>query len=322
VAPGGDCPQFRAFLDRIFAGDAALIGFVQRALGYALAGVVAEHALFFCFGSGGNGKSVLLNTVAHILGGYAAVAPAELLAAAPAARNAADLAFLRGARFAMAPEMERGRRWNEPLIKSLTGGDRITARDAHGALATWRPGFKLFVAGNHAPELAGVDAAIRRRFNLVPFAVTIDDPDPMLLRKLVEEWPGILAWMLEGCRAWQAEGLRPPLAVAAATGAYLAAQDTFGAWLDEGACVAEGATAATADLYASWSAYAAAAQEAAGSKKAFAQALQARGFAPCRLGHAGVRGFRGLALALHDEAETAGNPSASVSAGWGTAGRA
>jgi putative DNA primase/helicase len=213
--------------------------------------------------------------------------------------------------------MERGRRWNEGLVKSLTGGDRITARDGRGALQTWKPGFKLFVAGNHAPELGGVDAAIRRRFNLVPFGVTIDDPDPALPRKLVAEWPGILAWMLEGCRAWHAEGLAPPPAVTAATAAYLAAQDTFGAWVEE--CVrraSDGVTAALADLYASWSAYAAAAQEPAGSKKAFTQALQNRGFAPCRIGHDRTRGFMGLCLASRDRVGIGENLSASVRDDW------
>src|SRR5438045_2528601 len=88
----------------------------------------------------------------------------------PAARSA-------GARLVAVQEAEHGRRWNEARIKTLSGGDAVTARTMRGDFFTYRPGFKLFITGNRKPELACVDEAIRRRFNLVPFAVTIADPD-------------------------------------------------------------------------------------------------------------------------------------------------
>ena len=54
-----------------------------------------------------------------------------------------------------------------------------------------------------------VDEAMRRRFNLVPFMVTVppSERDAELAEKLRKEWGGILQWMIEGCLAWQAEGL-------------------------------------------------------------------------------------------------------------------
>jgi putative DNA primase/helicase len=211
-------------------------------------------------------------------------------------RHPADLAMLRGARLVAAQEAEHGRRWNEARIKTLSGGDAVTARTMRGDFFTYRPGFKLFITGNRKPELSCVDEAIRRRFNLVPFAVTIADPDPALPRKLEAEWPGILAWMIEGCREWQRIGLAPPEAVTAATAAYLAEEDTFGGWLDECVHAALEGTATSADLFASWASYAAAAQEPVGSTKAFSHALQARGFARCRIGHAGTNGFKGIRL--------------------------
>jgi putative DNA primase/helicase len=56
------------------------------------------------------------------------------------------------------------------------------------------PQFKLFIIGNHKPGLRSVDEAIRRRFNLIPFTVTIPlaERDIGLVDKLKEEWPGIL----------------------------------------------------------------------------------------------------------------------------------
>ena len=57
-------------------------------------------------------------------------------------------------------------------------------------------------------SLRSVDEAIRRRFHLIPFAVTIpaEERDVELAEKLKAEWPGILAWMIKGCLEWQAKG--------------------------------------------------------------------------------------------------------------------
>jgi putative DNA primase/helicase len=83
------------------------------------------------------------------------------------------LARLLGARLATAVETEEGRRWAESKIKSLTGGDRSSARFMRQDYFELVPQFKLVVAGNHRPGLRSVDEAIRRRFRLVPFTVTI-----------------------------------------------------------------------------------------------------------------------------------------------------
>lgn len=217
VAPGGDRPRWRKFLDEITGGNAELQSFLQRIAGYVLTGSIREHALFFFYGTGGNGKSVFLNTLTAILADYAAVAPMETFIVTQSERHPTDLAGLQGARLVTAQETERGRRWAESKIKALTGGDPIRARFMRQDFFTYLPSFKLVIAGNHRPSLSGVDAAIRRRFHLVPFTVTIANPDKDLIDKLRAEWPAILVWMIEGCLAWQREGLNPPAAVRDAT---------------------------------------------------------------------------------------------------------
>jgi putative DNA primase/helicase len=151
-------------------------------------------------------------------------------------RHPTDLAGLRGARLVTATETEEGRRWAESRIKQLPGGDTIAARFMRQDFFEYRPQFKLFIAGNHKPSLRSVDEAIRRRFHLVPFAVTIppEERDGELAEKLKNEWPGILAWMIEGSLGWQTDGLHQPEAVSTATEAYLSAEVTIAAWLDEG----------------------------------------------------------------------------------------
>jgi putative DNA primase/helicase len=138
------------------------------------------------------------------------------------------LAALRGARLVTASETQEGRQWDETKVKLLTGGDKISARFMRGDFFEFIPQFKLVIAGNHRPTLRTVDEAIRRRLNLVPFTVTIPpaERDPELTEKLKAEWPGILGWMIEGCLAWQQQGLSPPAAVREATSRYMDAEDS------------------------------------------------------------------------------------------------
>ena len=86
-----------------------------------------------------------------------------------------------------------------------------------------------------APDICAPIRAARRRFNLIPFTVTIpaEERDKDLSDKLKAEWSGILQWMIDGCVDWQQRGLAPPEVVTAATAAYLDAQDSVAAWLDE-----------------------------------------------------------------------------------------
>lgn len=280
ATPGGACPRWHQFLDRVTAGDAELYAFLQRVAGYALTGTTGEHALFFAYGTGANGKGTFLNTLAALMGDYAAIASMDTFTASRGERHPADLAMLRGARLVTAQETEEGRNWAESRIKALTGGDPITARFMRQNFFTFAPTFKLFIAGNHKPGLHGVDEAMRRRLHLVPFTVTIPaaERDPELPGRLKAEWGGILAWAIQGCLAWQRDSLAPAAAVRAATDGYLDAEDALGTWLAE-RCrrIGYGGTESSA-LYADWTAWAKAAGEEVGSQKRFSQALEAKGY--------------------------------------------
>lgn len=280
VAPGGECPTWLAFLERVFAGDQALIAFAQRMLGYSLTGSNRDHALFFFYGTGGNGKGVFLNTWAQILGDYATIAAIETFTASRGDRHPTDLAMLRGARVVIAQETEEGQRWAESRIKALTSGDPISARFMRQDFFSFMPTFKLMIAGNHKPSLRSVDEAAKRRFNLLQFAVTIpeDERDPTLPEKLKAEWPGILAWAIEGCLEWQRIGLSPPPAVQAATASYLADEDTIGLFLAERCSMDDpNATTEVKDLFAAWKDWTTLAGEYTGSIKRFSTALVTRG---------------------------------------------
>lgn len=297
VTPGGECPQWHAFLDTVTKGDADLQAFIQRMAGYCLTGSIREHALFFAFGTGANGKGVTINTLTGILGDYAAVASIDTFTASQNDRHPTDLAMLRGARLVTAQETEEGRRWAEARIKAMTGGDPITARFMRQDFFTFEPKFKLLIAGNHRPGLRNVDEAIRRRFNLVPFAVKIPaaERDKDLPEKLKVEWPGILRWAIDGCLDWQDIGLAPPAAVVVATNDYLKAEDALSLWLDECCLLGNTLQYGCTPLFNSWKAWADAAGEHAGSQKRFSQAMQARGHESVRQS-GGPAALRGVGL--------------------------
>lgn len=296
VSTGGACPTWLQFLSRVTGGNGELQAYLQRVFGYGLTGDTSAHALFFLYGTGANGKSVLIDTISGILGDYHQTAPIETFTASSSERHPTELARLRGARLVTAVETEEGRRWAESRIKALTGGDRLAARFMRQDFFEFSPQFKLVIAGNHKPGLRSVDEAIRRRFNLVPFTVTIPaaERDPYLRDRLKAEWSGILQWLVDGCLAWQREGLSPPLAVLEATAAYLEAEDALSVWIEE-CCTRDPSAWATATaLFASWKTWAARAGEFVGTTKRFSQNLETRGFQPFRKMNG--RGFQGLSI--------------------------
>jgi putative DNA primase/helicase len=213
VRAGGECPLWHAFLDRVTAGNKELAAYLQRVAGYCMTGSTREHVMFFLYGTGANGKSIFINTLRAIWNDYATVAPMEMFCETRNERHPTDLAFLRGARLVIAHETERNQHWAETKIKSLTGGDPITARFMRQDPFTFTPQFKLMIAGNHKPSLRGVDEAIRRRMHLVPFTVTIPEAerDTELFEKLKAEWPGILQGpSMDASNGSASAWLRPP----------------------------------------------------------------------------------------------------------------
>lgn len=153
VTPDANCPipLWRAFLKRITANDTELEEFIKRALGYGLTGIIREHAMFFCYGEGANGKGVLTNTVSKVFADYATASTFETFAASKAGhdRHPAELADLQGARLVTVPETEKGRHWNETRIKEITGGDKIKARRMRQDFFEFYPVLKPWFQGKN-----------------------------------------------------------------------------------------------------------------------------------------------------------------------------
>jgi putative DNA primase/helicase len=304
VSPKGKCPRWTTFLREITGGDDALQGYLRRIAGYFLTGVTIEQELYFFYGSGNNGKGAWTRAVSGILHDFHCSTAIETFTIAKLERHPTELAELRGARLVTAAETEEGRRWAEARIKEMTGGDEISARFMHQNFFKYFPQFKLLFLGNHMPILRTINKAITRRFNRIPFGVTIPESqvNKHLDDELKAEWPGILAWMIEGCLEWQRIGMCPPQAVTDAT--YLESEDVLGEWIDE--CCERDANAweNSTTLFYIWKPWAQEREEYVGSVKIFSTKLEDRGEFVKRK-KAGRRGFVGLRLKVKVVAEQA-----------------
>jgi putative DNA primase/helicase len=214
------------FLERILP-DEAVRSYLQRLAGYAMSGVVREHAFPILHGSGANGKSTWVEAIRFVWGDYAVQANPDLLMAKSGQSHPTERATLLQRRLAIVSETEEGRSLAEVMVKQLTGGDSISARFMRQDEFTFAPTHKLIMQTNHKPRVRGADFGIWRRIQLVPFAVRIsdDEKDEELKEKLRAEAPAILNWALAGCLEWQRSGLMPPAAVLDATAEYRKDED-------------------------------------------------------------------------------------------------
>ena len=215
---------WRRTVEQVFNRDQSLMNYFQKAVGYSLLGDNREQVMFICHGKGANGKSLLLETIREVFGSYGQSVPVSALMAGKANGSAAnpEIARLRGVRFALASETERGQRWSANRVKQLTGGDTVAARALYKDITEFKSKATIWVACNHKPEVDAADSAMWRRMRLIPFdrVFKTDEQDPDLLTKLVDEHDGILTWALQGLAMYRQQGLVEPDVVAKATKEY------------------------------------------------------------------------------------------------------
>lgn len=239
------------FLSDIFDGNEEMITYLQKAIGYSLTGSTREQIMFICHGKGRNGKSLFIETLSEILGDYASTIRASSLMVKTNDGPGNDIARLQNARFVTSSEPNEGFRFDEGLVKQLTGGDKVTARFLYGEDFEFTPKFKIWVTTNHKPIIRGTDDGIWRRMIMIPFKVQIpkEKVDKDLKYKLLREAPAILDWALEGCLKWQREGLELPAEIAKASDEYRTDMDVLEHFVSDHCERIEGGRAAAGDLY-------------------------------------------------------------------------
>ena len=294
--PSVRCPAWEQFLLDVMDGDKDLVRFLQLAVGYSLTGDVTEQCLFFLYGSGRNGKSTFIDTLIALFGDYALKAPTEMLMHVRHDRSQQETARLPGRRFVVVNETGDGSRFNEALIKDLTGGDRLTGRFLYNETFEFDPTHTLWIYGNHQPDIRGTDEGIWRRFRTIPFDRKFDDGDPELGRKLLAELPGILNWAIEGCIAWRKERLPMPQAVREATAAYRSTMDIVGAFIEQCCIVGPQYSSTAALLYKTYKEWCAISGERVQNQRRFGTALSERGYVRAKIDDPPKHGWRGIGV--------------------------
>lgn len=291
------------FLDDITVGDKELQTYLQRAIGYSMTGSTSEECLFICYGAGRNGKSKFLTAIEYVMGDYGKATRPETLLSKERGGASNDVAALAGARYVVTSETEDGKKLDISLVKQLTGGDMLTARFLHQEFFNFKAELKLWLTTNHKPDVTDVTTSIWERIKLIPFDAHFgpEKRDKNLEAKLQAIAPAILAWMVEGCLQWQAEGLSDPDRVKVATEDYRKENDPIADFFDEKCEVGTGMVAKFQDLHRAFQQWEASHNVyKPTSSKQFALHLKERGFSDGRVGKAKERVYYGIAVKSTD----------------------
>ncbi len=236
--PEACAKRWERCLEEIFARDTDAIAFLQRWGGYALTGVIRDHVVLIAHGTGRNGKGTVFERLRDVLGDYAVAVPFAAFTESRYRDDAGarpDIVRMRGARMITTAEGAFGTYLDESTIKRLSGGDTIYARGMRENGDEFQVVGKCILQTNHRPLVKGTDTALKARLRLLPFNVSFAGrEDTTLAEALKAELPGILNWLLAGCRAYQvAGGVGSCTAVDATTSDYFTDMDVIQGFLDE-----------------------------------------------------------------------------------------
>lgn len=286
-----NAPSFAAFMER-FQPSESVRRFLRAYHGYAITGLTGEQCLVFNIGGGSNGKSTFLEIICRIMGPYSQTLQFASIAEIGFGRRGdqatPDIARLPGARLVRASEPKRGERFDESMLKSMTGGEPMLVRHLQKGFFEFRPVFKLALSGNHRPEIGGVDHGIWRRMRIVPWPVQIADADrrpiETVLAEFSEEAPGILNWLIEGALDYLNHGLKAPAEVTDATDEYREEMDPIGGFIRD--CVTitpaplegEPDRITARDMHQAFYAWCVANSIRPWKEKSFSQAMAQKGF--------------------------------------------
>lgn len=275
--------------------------FLQRFAGMSLVGRVLEHVLVIATGSGRNGKGIMSGALSHALGDYAVTATNDLLIAGRYGhKSAGELAaqmVLRGSRWAVMSELNKGDKLDESTMKHLTGGDAITAKLMGQNYVEFKPSHTFFMLTNELPEVDANAKAAWARLRVVPFDVSFEGREDTTLEERLElEVNAVLTWAVEGLRAYHSQGLAAPAEVTARTDEYRADNDPLRRFIDEECVRSPGATVSKSLFASEYSRWAMDGREEMFSPKAIATHMQQiPGIKESRT--AGTRNWVGIGLA-------------------------
>lgn len=299
--PKAKAPEWEKFVKTVLP-DQKLRAYVHRLLGASMQGSpLPGHQFPFLFGSGGTGKSTLLETVVDVLGDYARIAPSTLLMrkGTTGSGSTYDIASLRGRRFVVVEELSGA--IDDNMLKLITAAKTLAARQIREAETEFRNVTALWMASNNEPRINGSDTGLRRRIKQVVMDVVLDGPayvGPLKAHMAAHEREGILAWLIRGAVAAERDGLVEPDVVARATDELFDSNNPVLEWL-ENSCIMDPDGIETGGAlhssYIDWCSRGKRRVEYRNAKSAtWARALKGVGLEPVRTST--MRGYSGVRL--------------------------
>ena len=228
--------QFLKFYDEIFSSNENIKRYVWKALGYSISGLTREQIMFLIHGDGNNGKSLLLEIVNEVLGGYSVTSKPQLITEQKfQTTNSEEVARLKGKRFNVVEETKPGDKADEQIIKQLTSGlGKMVARFLYAGSFEFVNISKIWMPSNYELNIVGTDKGIWRRIVKIPVYVDFEGrEDKDLKDKLLAEGPEILGWLIRGFQLYLEEGLIPPEEIVKATKDYKQEMDLVAQWIAE-----------------------------------------------------------------------------------------
>jgi P4 family phage/plasmid primase-like protien len=238
---GAICPRWQKFLNEVTEGDIETQNYLQRVFGYMLTGDQREQCFFVFYGRGGTGKGVFWRTLQGMLGDYFSTASMGLFVNSGSQQAVGEAASpakaaLAGKRVVVTSELDEGVRFNEALLKLVTGGDSLTARKLHQPPFTFQPQCKPVFMTNYLPRTSDFSGGLEQRLRIVKFNRQFrDTADEVkdLHKTFVAEYDGILQWALAGLKEVREHGLQEPASVKENVKAYMRNENAVSRWLDE-----------------------------------------------------------------------------------------
>lgn len=211
------CERWIKFIDEVTSGNKDKAEYLQKALGYSMLGRANEECMFILHGkTTRNGKSTMLSAIHHLLGDYAAVSPVSIICRVDRAKNAEAanpmLASLKGKRFVTMAESNQYGKLDEEVIKQLTGGEEIKARNLYESAITFLPQFTLWLSCNDLPAVNDRSLFASERVRVIEFNrhFSEDEQDKNLKNEFQtkEAMQGIFAWLVAGFFKYKRFGLK------------------------------------------------------------------------------------------------------------------
>lgn len=202
--PVADCPLWKNKIAEILNNDQQKIDVIQEWFGYCLTTETKYHKALLLYGNGRNGKNVIGDTLAKLVGEEAtARLKYEQLSESYHAYELKDKTLNWG------EEVKGNEIADTSIFKAITSGGALTTRMIYGKPEKIFFNVKLMFSGNEFPANRDRSDGFIDRWIIIPLIIKfeMDDPktDKDLTKKLEAELPGIFNWAVEGLKRLRAQ---------------------------------------------------------------------------------------------------------------------